>query len=90
MSDVIYTRSMRQSIAALDVGESYTRAERLELEQLSKDTVVDKTAALRNTVSAAMRRAASDTGNEYTVETASLLTTTSRDLMLVAIVTRRN
>lgn len=80
--------SMRHQIATLGVGESFAKCERVELELLTKDALTDRTAALRNVVGAATRRASTDTGNDYAVETGNFFTS-SRDLMLVAVVTRK-
>lgn len=83
-----YSPSIRYQIAGLDVGESFAKCERLELELLTKEAVNERTAALRNTVSAAARRAMGENGSDYAVETGNFLTA-SRDLMLIAVVTRR-
>jgi hypothetical protein len=42
---------------------------------------------LKNTVNSAMRRAASDTGADYTLDNLQLITPT-KDVMLIAVVTR--
>lgn len=81
--------SVRRQIAILDVGASFSVARRLELELLTKAILNERTAALRNVLGAATRRAAESTGNDYHVETGTFFTA-SRDLMLVAVVTRRN
>lgn len=81
--------SVRRQIATLDVGESFSVAKRMELELLTKHMLNERTAAMRNVLGAATRRAAESTGNDYAVETGTFFTA-SRDLMLVAVVTRRN
>lgn len=80
--------SMRRVIADLDVGECYARCERIELELLTKDRIVETTRSMRNTICAAARRAKDHTGHNYAVETGNFLTAT-RDLILFCVVTRR-
>lgn len=81
--------SLRHSISQLDIGESFAKCERMELELLTRAQVTEQTRAMRNTVCAAARRAKTETGHDYAVETGSFLTS-NRDLMLLCIVTRRS
>lgn len=79
--------SIRHQIASLNAGESFSRCERLDYERLTKDGLIKAIATLRNTTQAAMRRAANDTGNIFTIETGDFWTR-SRDLILAVVVTR--
>lgn len=79
--------SARAFIAQLNEGESFSQCKRLPITRLSREKVSREITDLRNTVNGAMQRAARETGCEYTIDTVQLLTA-SRDLMLVAVVTR--
>jgi hypothetical protein len=79
--------SIRQQIASLGEGESFSRCERLDYDRLTKESLIKAIATLRNSTQAAMRRAASDTGNIFTIETGDFWTR-SRDLILAVVVTR--
>ena len=78
--------SMREAIAELDLGESYSKCTRIPLSELSRVIVTDTTSKMRNTLNSAMRRAMSDVQSTYTLETGHLLTTGA--LIVVGIVTR--
>jgi hypothetical protein len=85
---MVYTGgSARAFIAQLSEGESFSQCRRLPITRLSREKVSREITDLRNTVNGAMQRAAKETGAEYTIDTVQLLTA-SRDLMLVAVVTR--
>lgn len=82
--------SLVSQIEALDVGDSASRAL-----QVSPDITFDEYAtegpsmreALRNSVSASMRKARERTGNSYEVEVSDMMMT-SRKLFMVAIISR--
>lgn len=79
--------SVRAQIAALDVGECYSRSQRLDFDMLTRAELQAANEGLRNSIAPAVRRAGNDTGNAYTVE-AGEWRTTSRDLVVTVIVTR--
>lgn len=79
--------SARAVIAQLVEGESFASCKRLPIVRLTRERVSREITDLRNTINGAMQRAARETGCEYTLDTVQLLTA-SRDLMLVAVVTR--
>lgn len=78
---------MKVQIARLDRGESYTRARKLALDRTTREMMSQEIADLKNTVNSAMRRAANDTGADYTLDNLQLITPT-KDVMLLAVVTR--
>lgn len=79
--------STRAFIVQLDEGESFAQCKRLPIGRLTREKVSREIMDLRNTTNGAMQRAAKETGCEYTLDTVQILTA-SRDLMLVAVVTR--
>lgn len=79
--------SMPWQLSGLAFGESFAKCRRIPLDHASRDAIVEHTAALRNTMAAAMRRAEARTGYDFALETGSFLTL-KRDIMLVCAVTR--
>ena len=79
--------SMRAKIAALKTGESFSRAERIDFDSATKETLADTMQAMRNAVTPSANRASNETGNQYVVETGKWITR-SGDVMLAVVVTR--
>lgn len=79
--------NMKVQIAQLSFGESYTRCRKLALDRVTRERMSQEVTDLKNTVNSAMRRAASDTGADYTLDNLQLITPT-KDVMLIAVVTR--
>jgi hypothetical protein len=78
---------MKVQIAQLSHGESYTRCRKLALDRVTRERMSQEVTDLKNTVNSAMRRAANDTGADYTLDNLQLITPT-KDVMLIAVVTR--
>lgn len=79
--------SIRAQVAALAVGECYSQSERLDFDSLTRNDLSVVAAAIRNALAPSVRRAADETGNEYTIEMGEWRTR-SRDMVLTFIVTR--
>ena len=79
--------SMRAKIAALKSGESFARAERIDFDSATRETLAETMQAMRNVVNPSANRASSETGNQYVVETGKWITR-SGDVMLTVVVTR--
>lgn len=86
MLDVL-SNSSRAYITQLVEGESYAQCKRLPIARLTRERISREITDLRNTTNGAMQRATRETGREYTLDTVQVLTA-SRDIMLVAVVTR--
>lgn len=80
--------SMRQAIAGLLPGRSFSRCERLDLDFATGSEIKARFAEMRNNVNASMRRAREETGYQFTIETGSFLTSTRDFLILAVVVTR--
>ena len=79
--------SVRAQLCSLMVGESYSRSERLDFDTLTRDGLHATLDGLRNALAPSVRRAQSETGNEYKVE-AGEWRTYNRDIVATVIVTR--
>lgn len=82
--------SLTSQIAALDVGESVAKLKRIDGDITMAEYAEQGTTwreSLRDNASSSMRAAKARTGGTYEIEVADL-TTTGRNVFLVAIVTR--
>lgn len=74
-------------LMALGVGETAAQAHRFDGDEATKETLIEVTAAMRNSIAASVKRASAKTGHKYTVENGEFRTR-SYDVMVVVAVTR--
>lgn len=79
--------SVRQQLCRLKVGETYSRAVRMSLDDSTNGDVVATKAALRNTLQSSRIRAEKDTGHELQLDSGEFLATDGY-LIVVVTVTR--
>jgi hypothetical protein len=79
--------SMVGRLARLDIGETETRAIRIECDKATKDTIMETINKLRSNIAATVKQAVDKTGHKYTVETGDIRTR-SFDFLLIVAVTR--
>lgn len=82
--------SLSAQIAALEVGECASRADKVDPTITAGEFLTQSTPlkmAMRNAVAASMRSARAQTGGEYSIEVSTLVTTPGQ-IYFVAIITR--
>lgn len=79
--------SIRAQIEALDVGETYSRAQRFDADTTLKAAPVEAMRAMRLSMQATVFRIGERTGNKYTIESGEFRTQ-SRDVMACLCITR--
>jgi hypothetical protein len=79
--------SIRSQLSRLAIGESYSRAVRLDFDTTTRDGVTDALNAMRNALKSSIHNTAEETGFEFLMEYGEWLTR-SRDIVLNVIVTR--
>jgi len=79
--------SFRAQIEALDVGETFSRAQRYDADETLKDVPTEAMRALRLGMQPTVFRIARRTGRKYTIETGEWRTQ-SRDIVACLAITR--
>lgn len=79
--------SIRALVEALDVGETFPRAQRFDADETLKNAPTEALRAMRLSMQATVHRITERTGNKYTIESGEFRTQ-SRDIMAVLCVTR--
>lgn len=79
--------SIREQLARLNVGESYSRSERLDFDNTTRADLDAVLLTQRNAIQTHIARAKAETLNDYVVESGEWRTR-SRDIVITLIVTR--
>lgn len=87
MSDIFELQSIRAQIEALDIGDTYARAQRFDGDATRKEVPPDALRGMRLNMQSTVHRIEVRTGNKYTIEVGEFRTY-SRDIMVCVCVTR--
>lgn len=79
--------SIRALVEALDLGETFARAQRFDPDETPKTVPLVALRSIRLSTQATVFRVSERTGNRYSIESGEFITS-SRDLMMVLTVTR--
>lgn len=79
---------MYETIANLDVGETFSRSERMDFDNLTKERLAGAMDMLRNRLQNPVNRARSKLGYEYIVEVGEWRTQRDKEIIITAVATR--